>query len=193
MVARHQHVACGANTAFGTVVLGLPPARAATAVPAKLDAHGCYYRLNPLGTLVVWHFLPMTSIACRHGQHVAQSTADSEGITGLRRMTFGLPIHLSFTFTIHLFSCKLVIMARTAALLALIVAALALAQGARLGVQKEINSGVSDSYVPTKYKNTKPLIGVLTQPCHDCPGKSYIAAGYVKWIEMGGGRAVPVR
>ncbi|KAG2450314.1 hypothetical protein HYH02_004819 [Chlamydomonas schloesseri] len=84
-------------------------------------------------------------------------------------------------------------MARTAALLALIVAALALAQGARLGVQKEITSGVSDSYVPTKYKNTKPLIGVLTQPCHDCPGKSYIAAGYVKWIEMGGGRAVPVR
>lgn len=41
--------------------------------------------------------------------------------------------------------------------------------------------------------NNKPLIGILTQPCHYCPGKSYIAAGYVKLIEMAGGRAVPVR
>ncbi|MEW5303346.1 MAG: hypothetical protein WDW36_006048 [Sanguina aurantia] len=45
----------------------------------------------------------------------------------------------------------------------------------------------------TKYKNNKPLIGILTQPCHDCPGKSYIAAGFVKWIESAGGRAVPIR
>ncbi|KAG2441123.1 hypothetical protein HXX76_003975 [Chlamydomonas incerta] len=84
-------------------------------------------------------------------------------------------------------------MARPAALFALILVALALAQAARLGVQKDITSAATVSDVPTKYKNTKPLIGVLTQPCHDCPGKSYIAAGYVKWIEMGGGRAVPVR
>ena len=41
--------------------------------------------------------------------------------------------------------------------------------------------------------NQKPLIGILTQPCHYCPGKSYVAAGYVKLIEMAGGRAVPVR
>eukprot|EP00195_Chlamydomonas_chlamydogama_P004992 CAMPEP_0202904808 /NCGR_PEP_ID=MMETSP1392-20130828/31165_1 /ASSEMBLY_ACC=CAM_ASM_000868 /TAXON_ID=225041 /ORGANISM="Chlamydomonas chlamydogama, Strain SAG 11-48b" /LENGTH=315 /DNA_ID=CAMNT_0049592621 /DNA_START=102 /DNA_END=1049 /DNA_ORIENTATION=+ len=39
----------------------------------------------------------------------------------------------------------------------------------------------------------KPLIGILTQPCMECPGKSYIAAAYVKWIESAGGRAVPVR
>ena len=24
---------------------------------------------------------------------------------------------------------------------------------------------------PTKYKNARPLIGIVTQPCHDCPGK----------------------
>lgn len=71
------------------------------------------------------------------------------------------------------------------------------------------------------YKTTKPLIGILTQPCHECPGRwassqlppsltayscistsraivrlrsrSYVAAGYVKWIEAAGGRAVPIR
>eukprot|EP00878_Enallax_costatus_P015279 GHUV01015998.1.p1 GENE.GHUV01015998.1~~GHUV01015998.1.p1 ORF type:complete len:381 (+),score=77.51 GHUV01015998.1:217-1359(+) len=43
------------------------------------------------------------------------------------------------------------------------------------------------------YKNTQPLIGILTQPCHDCPGRSYIAASYVKWIEAAGGRVVPIR
>ena len=26
-----------------------------------------------------------------------------------------------------------------------------------------------------------------------CPGKSYVAASYVKWIESAGGRAVPIR
>jgi gamma-glutamyl hydrolase len=46
---------------------------------------------------------------------------------------------------------------------------------------------------PVNYKNNKPLIGIFTQPCHDCPGKSYVAAGYVKWIEASGGRAVPIR
>lgn len=35
--------------------------------------------------------------------------------------------------------------------------------------------------------------GIMTQPCHDCPGRSYIAAGFVKWIESAGGRAVPIR
>ncbi|GIL44397.1 hypothetical protein Vafri_1876 [Volvox africanus] len=77
-----------------------------------------------------------------------------------------------------------------------LLALLATVQSARPSSRKEI--GVSKkagpvSYEPTKYKNTKPLIGILTQPCHECPGKSYIAAGYVKWIEMSGGRAVPVR
>lgn len=39
----------------------------------------------------------------------------------------------------------------------------------------------------------KPLIGILSQACHRCPGKSYVAAAYVKWIEAAGGRAVPIR
>ncbi len=33
----------------------------------------------------------------------------------------------------------------------------------------------------------------LPQPCHGCPGKSYVAAGFVKWIEAAGARAVPIR
>ncbi|KFM28592.1 Gamma-glutamyl hydrolase A [Auxenochlorella protothecoides] len=47
--------------------------------------------------------------------------------------------------------------------------------------------------VDGKYKNDKPLIGILTQACHFCPGRSYVAAGFVKWIEAAGGRAVPIR
>ncbi|KAL4858871.1 Gamma-glutamyl hydrolase A [Chlorella vulgaris] len=39
----------------------------------------------------------------------------------------------------------------------------------------------------------KPLIGILAQACHYCPGRSYVAAGFVKWIEAAGGRAVPIR
>ena len=41
--------------------------------------------------------------------------------------------------------------------------------------------------------NPRPTIGILAQRCHDCPGKSYIAAGFVKWIESAGARAVPIR
>lgn len=41
--------------------------------------------------------------------------------------------------------------------------------------------------------NPTPAIGILAQRCHNCPGKSYIAAGFVKWIESAGGRAVPMR
>lgn len=59
--------------------------------------------------------------------------------------------------------------------------------------KKAAAGGVKEDDGPTQYKNTKPLIGILTQPCHECPGKSYIAAGYVKWIEAAGGRAVPIR
>ncbi|GAX73090.1 hypothetical protein CEUSTIGMA_g543.t1 [Chlamydomonas eustigma] len=33
----------------------------------------------------------------------------------------------------------------------------------------------------------------MTQPCTTCPGKSYIAAGFVKWVEAAGARAVPIR
>jgi len=35
--------------------------------------------------------------------------------------------------------------------------------------------------------------GILTQPCHDCPGQSYIASSYVKWVEAAGGRVAPIR
>ena len=33
----------------------------------------------------------------------------------------------------------------------------------------------------------------LLQACHYCPGRSYVAAGFVKWIEAAGARAVPIR
>eukprot|EP00201_Polytomella_parva_P003485 CAMPEP_0175075468 /NCGR_PEP_ID=MMETSP0052_2-20121109/22023_1 /TAXON_ID=51329 ORGANISM="Polytomella parva, Strain SAG 63-3" /NCGR_SAMPLE_ID=MMETSP0052_2 /ASSEMBLY_ACC=CAM_ASM_000194 /LENGTH=361 /DNA_ID=CAMNT_0016344169 /DNA_START=117 /DNA_END=1202 /DNA_ORIENTATION=+ len=52
---------------------------------------------------------------------------------------------------------------------------------------------ISTEYIPKAYNTTRPLIGILSQPCSSCPGKSYIAAGYLKWIEMSGGRAVPIR
>lgn len=51
----------------------------------------------------------------------------------------------------------------------------------------------SRDYSSLPVKNDKPLIGIMTQPCSTCPGKSYIAAGFVKWIESAGGRAVPIR
>jgi hypothetical protein len=40
---------------------------------------------------------------------------------------------------------------------------------------------------------TKPIIGVLAQRCHNCPGRSYVAAGFVKWLEAAGARVVPIR
>jgi len=43
------------------------------------------------------------------------------------------------------------------------------------------------------YKTNKPTIGILAQRCHDCPGHSYVAAGFVKWIEAAGARPVPIR
>lgn len=42
-------------------------------------------------------------------------------------------------------------------------------------------------------KTPAPLIGVLAQACYSCPGRSYVAAGFVKWIEAAGARAVPIR
>lgn len=42
-------------------------------------------------------------------------------------------------------------------------------------------------------KTNEPIIGILTQPCSDCPGRSYIGASYVKWVESAGGRVMPVR
>ncbi|KAL3132824.1 hypothetical protein ABBQ38_006749 [Trebouxia sp. C0009 RCD-2024] len=44
-----------------------------------------------------------------------------------------------------------------------------------------------------KEVNNRPLIGVLSQPGEPAPeGMSYIAASYVKFVEMAGGRAVPI-
>lgn len=43
--------------------------------------------------------------------------------------------------------------------------------------------------------NNRPIVGILTQPTSGGLrkyGSSYIAASYVKFIESGGGRAVPV-
>lgn len=40
--------------------------------------------------------------------------------------------------------------------------------------KKTADAAGGDAPVPggiPAYKNTKPIIGVLTQPCHDCPGK----------------------
>jgi len=48
---------------------------------------------------------------------------------------------------------------------------------------------------PIECLNNRPIIGILTQPT-DGPltqfGSSYIAASYVKYVESGGGRVVPV-
>jgi gamma-glutamyl hydrolase len=44
-------------------------------------------------------------------------------------------------------------------------------------------------------ENTRPIIGVLTQPATGALAKygaSYIAAGYVKWLESAGARVVPI-
>lgn len=39
----------------------------------------------------------------------------------------------------------------------------------------------------------RPLVGILTQPSSIAgPGASYVAASYVKWVEMAGARPVPV-
>lgn len=42
----------------------------------------------------------------------------------------------------------------------------------RVAIKEKQEEGAQTAVAPVKaYKNTKPLIGVLTQPCHDCPGK----------------------
>ncbi|WIA39229.1 hypothetical protein OEZ86_005353 [Tetradesmus obliquus] len=58
--------------------------------------------------------------------------------------------------------------------------------------EKQVQSVVAKAK-QAGYKNTEPLIGILTQPCSDCPGRSYIGASYVKWVESAGGRVVPIR
>ena len=43
------------------------------------------------------------------------------------------------------------------------------------------------------FTNDRPIIGVLTQDCPFRKGAQYIAAGYVKWVEGGGARVVPLK
>jgi len=75
--------------------------------------------------------------------------------------------------------------------------ALVLANALALGTGRHL---LDDGAAPTPldwrkagYKTDKPVIGILTQRCHDCPGYSYVAAGFVKWIEAAGARAIPIR
>ena len=73
-----------------------------------------------------------------------------------------------------------------ALLFAALLAAVVVAHGARLHGEDGLRAGSETATIsrasrkarkggkddgPTTYKNTKPLIGILTQPCHDCPGK----------------------
>lgn len=87
-----------------------------------------------------------------------------------------------------------------ALLLALLAAAGEVCAGASHGVHRAVRPVVAASTAkPLKrwsdapVKTPGPLIGILTQPCSTCPGKSYIAAGNVKWVESAGGRVVPIR
>ena len=41
--------------------------------------------------------------------------------------------------------------------------------------------------------NLRPIIGIVSQPHTSTPGLSYVAASYVKFVEMAGGRAVPLK
>jgi gamma-glutamyl hydrolase len=38
----------------------------------------------------------------------------------------------------------------------------------------------------------RPVIGILDQPLSSDPSKTYIAASYVKWLEAGGARVIPL-
>lgn len=75
----------------------------------------------------------------------------------------------------------------------LVICALGIAQAARhLLVEGKAQPNYPAPW-DRPYKNDKPLIGILAQACHYCPGRSYVAAGFVKWIEAAGARAVPIR
>ena len=46
----------------------------------------------------------------------------------------------------------------------------------------------------TCFPNQQPVIGILAQPLNEnsLPGTNYITASYVKFVEMFGGRVVPI-
>ncbi|BDA45120.1 Gamma-glutamyl hydrolase [Coccomyxa sp. Obi] len=69
-----------------------------------------------------------------------------------------------------------------------------LALGSRCQCARELKATIA-SIPPntTAHLNDRPLIGVLSQPGDPAPeNQSYIAASYVKFIESGGARAVPI-
>lgn len=80
-----------------------------------------------------------------------------------------------------------------AALLALAAAACLLAPTAGRSLAGEPLLTATKPWESKKAEYQKPLIGILAQACHYCPGRSYVAAGFVKWIEAAGARAVPIR
>ena len=41
--------------------------------------------------------------------------------------------------------------------------------------------------------NLRPIVGIVSQPHTSTPGLSYVAASYVKFVEMAGGRAVSLK
>ncbi|PSC69860.1 gamma-glutamyl hydrolase [Micractinium conductrix] len=85
-------------------------------------------------------------------------------------------------------------MHRTLSALAAIALALVLlpaAAGRQLAGAQLVGGG--RPWEEKQAQNFKPLIGILAQACHYCPGRSYVAAGFVKWIEAAGARAVPIR
>lgn len=71
---------------------------------------------------------------------------------------------------------------------------LCLAWGFRSHCARDMKFAASSIYLNTTARvNDRPLIGVLSQPGNPAPAnQSYIAASYVKFIELGGARAVPI-
>ena len=55
------------------------------------------------------------------------------------------------------------------------------------------SASLQDPPPPPPPLNLRPIIGIVSQPLHSDPGLSYIAASYVKFVEMAGGRAVPLK
>ncbi|CAG9461317.1 unnamed protein product [Pedinophyceae sp. YPF-701] len=88
--------------------------------------------------------------------------------------------------------------AALAALVALVLVGAPAARAARWGsaaggvIASEQPRGDLEGHHKHKEPYGRPLIGILTQPCHDCPGDSYVAAAFVKWVELSGARAVPI-
>eukprot|EP00879_Flechtneria_rotunda_P025275 GHRR01026848.1.p1 GENE.GHRR01026848.1~~GHRR01026848.1.p1 ORF type:complete len:175 (+),score=32.54 GHRR01026848.1:153-677(+) len=85
-------------------------------------------------------------------------------------------------------------MQKVAVILSLLVcAACAAAARPQPSIEQQQVTALVAKAKTRQYKNTQPTIGILTQPCTTCPGRSYIAASYVKWVEAAGGRVVPIR